>query len=378
MAPSGWRSSRSVAEQLAAEPFRFDLHQAIAVVERLHPGAHPVGEEINAAGEAVRFRSSLAAGFPASDLAAARPPAPGRPQWELTVNALGLGGAFGPLPRPFTEAVVWQVRDGHMATRDFLDIFNHRLISILHRGRRLHRPALVRGRPDQAPLAAWLYALFGLGTAGLRDRMALPDRALLRHAGLLAQQPPSAHGLERIVQAHFAVSARVIPLQGRWLPLDDTQTTRIGARDGRNATLGDGAVLGARVWDQQAGIVLELGPMGLDTLRGFLPGGHAHRPLGELIRFYAGRQAAADLRLRLPAAMVPATRLTGARRVHLGTGRLGGGAAQLLTRARADAPRLGWTTWLTTRSRLDEGVVAIRCAATDGAMEAGAHLAGAL
>lgn len=375
MAAFGWRSRRSVIEQLAAEAHRFDFHQAVSLIERLRPHARSVGDGSNPAHEAVRFRSSLTSAFPASDLTAAVPPGPGEPRWELAVNFLGLAGGFGPLPPPFTEAIVEQTRAGDTATRDFLDIFNHRLISLLYRARRKHRPALNRGTPDQGPFARYLYSLIGMGTEGLHGRMAVPDRVLLGHAGVLAQQPRSLHGLERLLGDHFGVAVRALPLQGRWLKLDDTQTTRLGQR---NSALGQGAVLGSRAWDQQAAVVLELGPLGMEDFRGFLPDGHAARALRDLAAFYVGPGIDTDVRLRLKPSDVPGTRLVGANRLHLHSPRtladrprvagvrLGGpkgDGGKLLTRAGPDGPRLGWTTWLTTRPRTEEGMVDLRAGA---------------
>ncbi|WP_109117888.1 type VI secretion system baseplate subunit TssG [Azospirillum sp. TSO22-1] len=368
MAASGWRSPRSVVEQLAAEAHRFDFHQAVSLIERLRPDARGVGDGSHAVHEAVRFRSTLSSAFPASDLTAARPPGPGEPRWELAVNFLGLAGGFGPLPPPFTEEIIRQIRAGDTATRDFLDVFNHRLVSLLHRARRMHRPALNRGTPDQGPFAGWLYSLIGMGTGALHGRMAVPDRVLLNHAGVLAQQPRSLHGLERVLGDHFGVTVRALPLQGRWLKLDDTQTTRLGQR---NSTLGGGAVLGSRAWDQQAAVVLEIGPLGLEDFRGFLPDGHAARALRDLAAFTIGPGIDADVRLRLKPADVPGTRLIGANRLYLHGARALAdrpkvrgvrldGAARLITRPAPDAPRLGWTTWLTTRPRVQEGVVELR------------------
>ncbi|MBP2233049.1 type VI secretion system protein ImpH [Azospirillum agricola] len=353
-------------EQLAAEAHRFDALQAIGLIERMLPDARSVGEGADSRHEAVRFRSSLATAFPASDLAAATPPGPGEPRWELLVNFLGLAGGFGPLPAPFTEAIVQRVRAGDTATRDFLDILNHRLVSLLYRARRLHRPALNRGTPDQGPMAQHLYSLIGLGTPGLRGRMAVPDRVLLDHAGVLAQQPRTLHGLERLLGDHFGVPVRAVPLQGRWLALDDTQVTRLGRL---NSALGDGTVLGRRVWDQQAAVTLELGPLGLEAFRAFLPGGHAARALRDLARFYLGPGTDVSLRLRLAPERVPASRLVGANRLHLHSPRvlaerpraagvrLGAEDGRLLTRAGPNAPRLGWTSWLVTRRRTTEGIV---------------------
>ena len=355
-------------EQVALEAHRFDFHQAVRLIEQVRPEARSVGDGGSTEHEALRFRSSLGSTFPASDLVRARPPGPGQPRWELEVNFMGLAGAFGPLPASFTESIVRHARVGDTASRDFLDIFNHRLISLFYRTRRRHRPELTRVSPDLGPFADILYALIGLGTGGLHGRMAVPDRALLNHAGLLTQQPRSLHGLERLLGSHFAVPVRVHPLQGRWLPLDDTQITRLGRR---NSGLGNGAVLGHRVWDQQAALMVELGPLDESSFRAFLPDGRSWPQLRAMIEFYTQNDVIVDVRLRVKARDVGATRLGGANRVSLYTPRgLGerpranaarlGMTAGLVTRPAATAPRLGWTTWLTTRPRAGEGVVTVK------------------
>ncbi len=368
MGASGWRSRRSVIEQLAAEAHRFDFHQAVSLIERMRPNARSVGEGGSTEHEAVRFRSSLTSAFPASDLTSAHPPRPGEPRWELEVNFMGLAGGFGPLPTPFTESIVRHARAGDTAGRDFLDIFNHRLVSLFHRARCQHRPELTRRSPDQGSFAKALYALIGLRTEGVRGRMAVPDRALLNHTGLLALEPRSLHGLERLLECHFHVPVQVHPLQGRWLPLDETQITRLGRR---NSGLGTGAVLGQRVWDQQAAVLVELGPLDGDTFRTLLPDGSAWPQLRAMIEFYMRGDVIVDVRLRVRAKDVGETRLAGTNRVssyslrglsqrpRANAARLGS-EARLLTHAGPMAPRLGWTTWLTTRPRTEDGVVTVR------------------
>ena len=368
MGASGWRSRRSVVEQLAAAAHRFDFHQAVRLIEQLQPESRGVGEGDSFNDEAVRFRSSLTSAFPASDLSGARPPRPGQPHWELDVNFMGLAGAFGPLPAPFTEEIIRRTRAGDTASRDFLDIFNHRLISLFHRARQRHRPALTRHSPDRGAFAEYLYALIGLKTGGLRGRMAVPDRTLLNHAGLLAQQPRSQHGLERLIECHFGEPVRVHALEGRWLALDDTQTTRLG---GLNSRLGEGAVLGNRAWDQHAAMTVELGPLNARCFRAFLPSGESWPELRAMIEFHNQSTTIVDVRLRLAAPDVPALRLNGSNRSALYTprglsahprapaARLGK-TARLLTHPTTQAPRLGWTTWLITRPPATEGVVTIK------------------
>jgi len=347
MATFGWRTDRSLVEQLFAEPYRFDFFQAVNLLERLMPEAAEVGESAPRAREAVRFRASLMAAFPASEIDRLEVTAPGEAP-VMTVNFLGLAGGFGPLPPPLGEQVLARTRSGDTAARDFLDLFNHRLIALMYRLRARRRPSFVRGAPDDSVFAFCLRALFGQATPNLRDRLArqakgakpaLADRSLLHYAGLLAQAPRSLHGLERVLADYFGVAVKGAALQGRWLRIDPAEETRLGSANNR---LGGGAALGCRAWDQQAGLHLALGPMTLARLRDFLPGAPAYAPLNALVAFYLETPVEPDYGLLLEAEEVPGTRL-----------------------GREHRACLGWTSFLTTTKRRTPGIIRLRPGVVD-------------
>jgi type VI secretion system protein ImpH len=326
MAAHGWREARSVArsvaETLAEEGHRYSFLQAVRLLEDLHPDRTPPGEGSDPRRELVRFRSKVRLDFPASDVEEIRLPVNGEPA-EMTVNVLGLAGVLGPLPAAVTELILERSFRKDTAFRDFLDLFNHRLVSLLYRARKKYRPALDPKSPDRGRVATVLYSLIGLGTPRLLGRLGIPDRALLPYAGFLADRPRSTVGLVRLLEDCFSVPVDVAPFQGRWHALDDEDVTRLSRR---NHALGDGAVLGRQVWDQAARFELRLGPMTLERFRSFLPDGDACQPLLSATRFYVREELGFTLRLTLKAAEVPELRL----------GSQGGA-------------RLGWTSWLKTK-----------------------------
>jgi type VI secretion system protein ImpH len=331
------RNTRApVVEELREGAYAFDFFQVVRILEAMAVGASPVGTGSDPSLEAVRFRSDPSLAFPASEIVDVRlgefPEEPA----EVVVSFLGLAGEQGPLPRPFTELILRRIADRDTAARDFLDIFNHRLVSLLYRAREKHRVGLRIQPPEESRLADIGFALVGLGASPLRDRMGFADRSLLFYAGTLSQGRRTAVGLEGLLAAHFhaVLGARseydggvhVREFVGRWHALELDQGTALGAVDGHRE-LGVDAVLGHRVWDQLGMIEVVLGPLDLESFQRFLPGGDALEPLRDMVTFYLRGDVDFVIRLVLRAEDVPATVLTA-----------GSGAA-----------RLGLTSWLKTR-----------------------------
>ena len=325
MATYGWGTHHAVADWLFAEAYRFDFYQAVALLERLYPERVSVGEGEDPGKEVVRFTSTVALAFPASDVADVTPPVDEGAPAAMRVNFLGLAGSLGPLPPPYTELILERVGQKDTALRDWLDVFNHRLVSLLYRVRKQHRIGLDSLPPDHDQVSHYLYALLGLGTPGLQGRMPVKDRALLFYAGLVAQQPRSMVGLETLLADYFHVPVRGQQCDGQWQHLDADQLTTIG-RSGRNQRLGRGVVLGTRIWDQQGKFTLHLGPLTLQAFLDLCPMGQGFHSLCALTRFYVGQAFDFEVRLTLKAAEVPVSQLSV-----------------------VSGPRLGWTSWLKTR-----------------------------
>jgi type VI secretion system protein ImpH len=323
----GWRKEASVEEWLLAEPWQFEYFQAIKLLELLNPDRAAPGASSEPDSEVVRIQSRVTLEYPASEVQQITPGETRHQPYTMQVNLLGAAGQYGPLPLPDTERILDRVARRDTAMRDFLDIFNHRLLSLLVKIRKIHQPSMTAGQPHTDRAAFYLYSFFGLGNSSLRNRLGAKtrslDRSLLFYCGILSQHPRSASGLERFFTDYFGVVAKVKQLAGGWRHLEEDQWSRVGLT-GRNQILGQSALIGKRYWDQQGTFELDLGPLNFDTFQDFLPIGSAFAPLCDLARFYAGVDAEFRFRLTLRQAQVPETRL------------------------RRNS-RLGWTSWLKTK-----------------------------
>ncbi len=327
----GWGKQTAVEDWLFAEGHRFDFFQAVRLLEIIHTqnGERlvPPGQSADPTKEIVHFRSEVKLDFPSSDVAQVtrtkdiptreQPKAPA----EMAVNFLGLAGCLGALDTPSTELVLQRASHDDKALRDFLDIFNHRLVSLLYRIRKHHRVGLSSVKPGEDQIARYLYSLIGMGTPRLQGRMQMRDRALLYYAGILAQQPRSMAGLQRILTDYFQVDFKITQFVGKWCELEEDQWTKIG-ESGTNQRLGrDTCVLGTRVWDQQARFEIEVGPLGWDDFESFLPTEWRFGVLCDVVRFYVKDEFEFNVRLVLKADEIPTVELS-------------------------TEPALSWTTWL--------------------------------
>lgn len=332
MAAENWRTSSSLIEELINHPYRFEFFRAVRLLIQSFPNRQPVGYMSIPDQEVVRFQTHLSLAFPPSAMCQIQE-GDDRTPLEMTVAFMGLFGAEGTLPRHYTELLMQRAQQNDHAFRRFLDLLNHRFISLFYRAWEKHRcivgyeQSIVIGKRDR--FADILFAFIGLRTASVRDRFGEDRAVLLRYAGLLAKRPRSAYALKQCLSDLLGVPVAIHQFIGAWLKIEDDDLTRIGVA-GMNNLLGSSTVLGSTVWDQQAGFRVQVGPMDFQTHARLLPSGSVYPTLNRLINFIAGPEFDFDVRLVLKASDVPFC---------------------VLDTTETYAPRLGWTTWLTTTSR---------------------------
>lgn len=347
------RSEYTVEDILFAEPFNFDFFQAVRIMEKLDPNRKAIGRAGPPNAEVVRLRSHLSLSFPPSsifDLSKSRL----QPVPVMTVSFMGLYGPSGMLPRHYTELLMRIDKEGRgpekNSLRDWLDVFNHRFISLFYRAWEKYRFYIPYERGDYAlsepdAFTHSLFSMLGLGMAPVRNRLRVAtwdaeqnreqplanvdDLVLLYYGGFLSHQPRNAVSLEAMLADYFSLAVQIIQFQGQWLALEPDNQSRFG--NGLcNNQLGLNVVAGERVWDTQSKFRIRLGPLPLDRFTEFLPD-RAQAPqrkafflLTHLVNLYVGPEFDFEVQIVLQKEEVP--------EVQLKDGGLG--------------PRLGWNTWM--------------------------------
>lgn len=315
-----------IARVLDREPFRFDFFQAVRLLERIAPERKPVGRFVNPSDEVARFGASPSLSFPASQIQNFTRPEGGPPM--LRVNFMGLTGPSGVLPYAYTELIIERLRAKDRTLRDFLDIFNHRIVSLFYQAWEKYRFTVAYERGERDRFSHHLLDLIGLGTAGLQQRQQVPDDSLLYYCGLLGIETRSASAFRAILSDYFDAPVEIEQFVGAWYPADADTQCAVGEERGASEQLGMGAIVGDAVFDQQSRVRIRLGPLDYAQYREFLPGGDAWRALRSITGFFARGEFDVEVQLILRRDEVPACELDG------------GGEG---------APRLGWSTWMKSK-----------------------------
>lgn len=314
-----------MATFLREEAPDFDFFQAVRLLTWLLREQPPVGRFSDPAAEVVRFGAAPELGFPPSQIAKLDWREDSQPRMD--VNFMGLTGPQGVLPLYYTTLLRERLRARDGAMRAFLDLFNHRAVSLFFRAWEKHHFTVGYERGEEDPLSPHLMDLLGLGTPGLGGRQAVSDEALLFRCGLLAAHTRSASGLRALLMDYFDVAVEIEQFIGRWHSIDRDTQCCFSDSGTDSEKLGIGTVIGDEIWDQQSGVRIRLGPLTLQQYLEFLPDGAAHRPLHALIRFFVGNELDCEVQLVLKKEEAPPCELGG---------------------ESTTAPRLGWLTWART------------------------------
>lgn len=292
------------ARALARAEFFQTVRAIIAAGAREGGGA--VGDDTRPIDEPIAFRVSDGLRHPDAEIAALDRQRPGGPV-AMTIGHMGLTGPLGVLPDHYSDLLVARRRARDPSMARFLDLFNHRAISLFYRAWAKYRLP-VRFDEDGGRFAD----PFSRALAALAGIARLDDPAMLAAAGPLGRRVRSAGALGRVVAALFDLPIAVEELRPRRLRIAPDERSRLGSAcrpKGQFAALGRDVVLGEATWDVAGGFRLRVGPLSLADFAAFTDGADARRRLVDAVRTAVGGGLAFDIQLVVRADEVPAARL---------------------------------------------------------------------
>jgi type VI secretion system protein ImpH len=296
---------------------RSTFFTTISLFERLTPGSVRIGGDGPINEERLRFRHDPAMSFSAGDISHAKvavlPKSPERSLlediavFEVMTTFLGLTGAASPLPLYMVEEVLHEDDDSPVR-RHFLDIFHHRLLSLLYRSVMKYMPARehVTTKDDVWMLRA--LALGGLDPEIQTVSDKIPRHTLVRLIPLLSGRGRNTRTTQKATREILGDLLGVVPevsvreLAGGWIKVDEDQQMSLGAH---NCELGLTAILGQHTYDRAGRFAMRVGPLTRKQYRRFLKDGDLLPVVKEIVHLSSKESLDYDLELLLRGDEVP-------------------------------------------------------------------------
>lgn len=284
-----------------------NFYRFCRLLEQSQPDAPVPGSDWQLRQEPVRFRPHPGMGFPASEIRGLTEPEPEHTHLPPSVNItfMGLYGVESPLPTHYIDDIA-QRREGVEATRDFLDIFNHRLIAQYYRiWRKYSYPATFEaGGTDNT--SQYLLGLAGLGIPGCADNTATPLSRFLALLPVMLLPGRTAEGIAALVQLLAPdTRAKVYPHDRCRIELKHPLTMSTQRPIGLRLR----PVMGMHGTDVNGQVLLQLTSDNPEEVRGWLPGGELHGDLMALLHVYLGSHLDVRMQLCVARHLLPDARL---------------------------------------------------------------------
>jgi len=323
MANEDRKTDPPLIRKIQEESRRFSFFQAVYLLEQYCNSIGKVarvGNQGPATLECIRFKPEASLEFPASDIVSIEKDddsGSNLPRFQVTTSFLGLYGSDSPLPDFYTEDII-QADPDESNIKDFLDIFHHRLLSLFYRCWLKYRYYLQFIPDGNDDFSRRVFALVGMGTPGLTEKLRISPVRLLRYVGLFTQQNHSASALEILLSDYFdGIPVKIEQCVGRWVKIGEADRSALGAK---NSQLGSKISVGDRVFDHTGKFRVTINVSTFKEFTRFLPNGDNFEALKEIIEAFLPSPLDFELELILPGNEVPMPSLEG-------------------------VMQLGWTSW---------------------------------
>lgn len=309
--------------ELLTQRTDWTLLEVVRLWSHLLAGASPAGADTPPLRlRGLRLRGHLGLELPVRELMATHVETEvrGAPRLELDVPFMALYGLDGPLSPRFTERLL-QEQDPEVQRRlrEFLDIFNHRLLELWVLACFRPFPGVDLGGASGRGLRRVLCELQELPQPNPKSGLTAAE--LAPFTPLLMFRPYGLAGLGQLLRALVPWPVTVEGGVPRQVRLSREERSGLGTP---LAGLAVSLVLGDRVWDASASLRVQVGPVPAEAKAALEPGGALYRRVEGLMELWCQDSAQWELEL------------------HLDTS----GATGLCLSASAPVSRLGVDSWI--------------------------------
>jgi type VI secretion system protein ImpH len=300
------------------------------LLERLYPDSPRLGHTGPATKERIRLRADPALVFATSDVTkmALLPCADGQKRVQVSAAFIGLSGSVSPLPAHFAEDIALKApQQEAQPVREFLDVFHHRLMSLVYRAWSKYRLSVGYLKKGKDSFTRRMFCAVGLDGFADADDHQLHPFYFLRFAPLLASKSRSARSLEVVLHELLGdIGVGIEQFVGAWVLIEKPLRNKLGIA---NHQLGESLVIGRYVYDGSGRFTVKLGPLEYDDYLSFLPGGHRRPFLKSVINTFTPGIHDVMLELQVDLDAAPRFQLGSPRAATLArTAWLGGSGAQ--------------------------------------------------
>jgi type VI secretion system protein ImpH len=284
---------------------RYNFFQLVELINQWAVAWQKPKQGNELASEIIRFKSTASLAFPTRDVVGLK--RIGECKFELEVSFLGLHGSQSPLPGYYLDSLAWEDAQNENRLTDFLNVFNHRLLTLLHQIWRKYRYYVSFDNGGMDPFSQRMYALVGLGSDVIREKLQINHGKMLAYAGLLASPGRASEVICSLVSHCFNLADVTLnSWQLRKVAIPVNQQNRLGERTKERgkkypekSVLGVNFSLGAKVADRSGKFLLSINQLTREQFLSFLPNGPNYSPLVMFVAFVMRDQFAWDLRLGL-------------------------------------------------------------------------------
>lgn len=322
-----------IVQALLDDPRRFGFFQAVRLLELCHPQATRLGTNGPAAGEAIRLQPDTSFSHPRSAVTAIErrnPEDDPAQRIHVTQAMLGLYGLRSPMPSVYGEEILVRGLDEKDPVKALLDIFHHRMLSLLYRAWARPRVEALY-RDDGRDAVTWmLFCLMGVPHELQPAALPFHPLRIARYCAYFMRRARPAEGLEEMLSDALGnQTVRLEPYVRRIVDIPRRQQNRLGHAC---STLGHDMHIGARVPDAGGTFRLRIGPLPYSNYLALAVTGDTRTSIGALVQMYVADGLNHELELGIRGADKPECRLSHGRGVRLGVD----------SWLRPDTPRLSW------------------------------------